>query len=202
MPYSNRGDVEKMIRERWFPGHIAKRIPQAESAGIEVIRWRKPGTSVYFISYMIRGPYLIVTGDVGDAIYRFSENLSLDLLVACEVDYFASKCTASENGRCYPSWDPDAATAYLEEWIKGGIDDEDIEKRRRSLCSENSAFTACQWKEDWKDWLEVFGSGAFGPDWIEFGEIGRAVDIRCMGHLIGLKMACAQLREQEKVEHV
>lgn len=198
----DREEIVQRIRTSWFPSHVANRIPQAAEAGMDVIRWRRPGTGIYLISYVIRGNYLIVTGDVGDAIYRFSEDLTLDFLAGCDIDYFAGKCTASEHGRGYQGWDADLARQRIEEWVADGFDDDEIERRRASIEADGGALIECQWRDSWIQWLDHHGDSVFGSDWIEFGEIGRTTDIRCIGHLIGLQMACAQLREQEKIEHV
>jgi hypothetical protein len=42
-----------------------------------------------------------VIGDVGDAIYNFGQEITLEKLKRFDWHYFASKCVASEMGRDY-----------------------------------------------------------------------------------------------------
>jgi hypothetical protein len=47
------------------------------------------------------------------------------------------------------------------------------------------------------EWLSTEGYEVFG-DICEMGEIGMKIDIRCLGHLIGLKMAFERLKKEKR----
>jgi hypothetical protein len=79
------------------------------------LRWAKPGTIANSITYILEGCYLTVLGDLGEAVYRWSENLTLDFLQGCSADYMLGKCKASEVGYEFTSWDEQAART----WAKG-----------------------------------------------------------------------------------
>lgn len=196
---------EKRAREVWFKNHVAKTIPQGEAAGFETIRWKAPDTSNYLISYTLHGLYLFVTGDVGDAVYRFSSPTTFEAIASMNIDYFASKCTASENGRFYESWDGDTVAKRLNEWVADAYEKEEEDERQQKLEGRGEwwnlpdAFGCAHVAEDWHQYLSHHGYDVFGNDWIEFGEIGKVVDVRCIGHLVGIKMAVEQLTAAQNI---
>jgi hypothetical protein len=189
---------EQIVRAQWFPDHVAKSIPQGSPAGVEVIRWKKPDTSIYSITYTLHGYHLYVVGDVGAAVYRFGQPMELANFTDMYPDYFASKCVASEHGIGYESWNNDEAKKYLEEWAASGDDKIECDERYTMLEGRNESYTSNAFdsigtRGDWQEWLQHDGDEVFGDSWFDLGEIGMVVDIRCVGHLVGLKMAHAQL---------
>ncbi len=222
---------EKMIREEWFKEHVAKEkiftnmfnisldsgLPEEE---IRVIDWHKTNTSIYGIRYIIDRNYLLVTGDVGEAIYQWSQVIDLPFLASCDMSYFVSKCQSSEYGRGGQSWDRDLAENRLnemmweetKEWVlvkSQEISPEELWKnqaQKNQLINEylihmnidihpNSDFRHCtDTKEDWHGFLKEHGYDFFGSDYGEFGGIGMTQDIRHVGHWLGLKMAYEQLK--------
>lgn len=91
--------------KEWFAQHEAS-SPNGEaypSLSPYVIDWRRPGTGNYAMRFIIDRNSVIVTGDVGDAIYSFGSALSLELVEKYSGDwhYFTGKCVASETGRRY-----------------------------------------------------------------------------------------------------
>jgi hypothetical protein len=190
-----RQEQEKMIREVWFPEHRASlNKSKVGESTVEQLVWRKPGASCYYTRYLWSNGYLFVTGDIGDAIYRFGAPTedAMRWVTGCELDYFASKCEASEDGRGYKSWDADEAKRELLGMV-GLMSDPG---RVRAWLSEYDAYDALGSQGEWSIWLSDFGDEVFGSDWSEWApNIGMKVDMRCHGHLIGLKMAMAQLSE-------
>ena len=79
------------VREHWFANHKAtlRDYVDAEGNTITVIDWRKPGTGVFAIRYILDSNYLSVTGDAGDAIYQLTEKAELKHLAHYGMDYMA-----------------------------------------------------------------------------------------------------------------
>ena len=93
---------------KWFAEHIATVSTAKDHIGdITTLEWRKPGTWNYRIVYMMRGGMLLVYGDMGEAVYQWSGQIDLEFLASCSLDYFTSKCQASEQGRGGQEWDED-----------------------------------------------------------------------------------------------
>ena len=113
--------TEAEARKR-FKDHVAVNSEAQSHLGtVTVIEWAKPGTWVDHIRYFIHGATLMVYGDLGEAVYRWSGKLSLPFLAGCNLDYFRSKCQASEYGRGGKEWDEDAARENLQYYIDDAI---------------------------------------------------------------------------------
>ena len=101
---NEKEQIEKShtLAREWFVNHkaTATNFLAAENEGVQ-IRWRRPDTANYAMTYTIFGCYVVVTGDVGDAIYAFGQSISLEKLSQFDWHYFINKCCASETGRNY-----------------------------------------------------------------------------------------------------
>lgn len=106
----------KEIRERWFREH--KATVSASPNGVTAILWKNPGTQNFHVCYILWGGTLYVSGDLGAAVYRWGDWLSLQFLAGCSLDYFMGKCCASETGRDYVEWDDEVAAYQLDEIAK------------------------------------------------------------------------------------
>lgn len=108
----------KRIREEWFNDHIPEFII-CEDDFIK-IKWRKPGTWNMAVVYYIdcKMGYLMVTGDLGEAIYQWSPPISIDFLGGCDLDYFDGKCEASSCGERGRVWSPEIAENYIRSYIE------------------------------------------------------------------------------------
>jgi len=179
----NRDEEIKRIR-LLFKNHIIT------EEGNGWVMWHKSDTGINLIRYHVHKNILIVTGDLGDAVYQFGEAITLDWLAGCDLGYLASKCYASENGRGYKSWDSDKATAYLNGYFdENTIDLMEEEAKEETLCLLEEAKDIDD-EHEWVAWLghEDKGEQLFGEEWWQYCEIGMGPHIRCLYHLIGLKM--------------
>ncbi len=215
--YSNSA----IIKNHWFPNHKAEIINvSAESIVGEdftIIKWHQPGTSFYSVTYIIRRNYLYVSGDIGEAVYCWGSTISPEFLAVCSLDYFAGKCQASEYGRGYKTWNGDIAYKSCISYIKDMIAEEtcdnyypvvaeDVspEQIKAYLSKKADGMTtgdlkeACYSKYSLSRWLEDYGVEVFGQDFWELS-FGEVIDIRCEGHLIGIKMAAEQLKKEGKI---
>ena len=81
---------------------------------LEHLVFKRPGSGMYLIEYVMRGTTLFVTGDLGEAVYWWSERHDLEWVSQCDLGYFSSKCMASEVGRDFKQWDSDQALQRVE----------------------------------------------------------------------------------------
>ncbi len=202
-----RADRRVAVAER-FKDHRAERTLFA--GGVERIYWRKPGTGIDAIMFLVHGPHLIVTGDLGDAIY--TREHGWNFWASCDLDYFASKCVASDTGRLAREWNSDRAELYIAEVLGTTVDglrdsssaaqghaDEDDEDERTWKQSSLDAFrerdgaSALDDEYSWVAWLRENGVDVFGGDYYEYGAVGKDVSYRCLMHLEGVKAAARQL---------
>jgi len=199
---------EKIIRKEWFPKHEVrwyryqnhniytddkKRPPD----DIMFYHWRNPKHPMtYLVNYCFVRNILFVSGDIGEATYKFSDFVTMNGVANCNVDYFSSKCTSSEYGREYKQWDTPSAVKWFKEFMKR----EDIVDREEI-------------QEFLKEGLEIMEGEYYGSEWKEFilnhaygvldsedssylSDIGMRVSWRCQGHLVGLKMINEQLNKK------
>jgi len=183
-----------------FAGHEATRTKHGDC---EILVWAKPKSSNYAMQYVLlpRGPTgamcLVVTGDLGEAVYVWYGAVTYDRIAGMNLGYFASKCEASETGRGFKTWDPDQARAVLlehwEEWAADAV-----------ISSEASALAeALRNKEigddprELCDWLtgEPGAELVFGCDAWELADCGERPHDRCALHLMGIKAAMRYLAE-------
>lgn len=194
---------EQQDREirRWFKDHQASlRVLEQDDQRLWWLRWKKPRTVIYWIDYvMTEDGRLMVTGDVGTAVYQWCLDSALRedplaFVADCNLGYFASKCVASAKGREYTQWGEDKAKAALEAWAE----ENDTEHRRAILHNANvPALDAIGAEAAWNDWLYEFGDEAFGADYPEWSDIGLGVDSCCRTHLVGLTMAMEWLNKEK-----
>ena len=58
-----------------------------------------------------------MVGDIGEATYEWSNDISLEFLAGLGFGYFHGKCVASEVGRRFVDWDGAIAKAYVADRI-------------------------------------------------------------------------------------
>lgn len=153
---------------------------------IEELIWRKPGSSVYAIFYLYKAGTLYVSGDVGSAVYRWHSSIgTLRNIAGCQVDYFASKCEASEYGRDFREWNSHRALEEIETLIKSGNCPD---------LSENWAFNGEYSLDTRQSFLDWASARCKEPEeWAN--DIGMEIAGSCKLHLAGLKAAFAQLKD-------
>lgn len=98
MTENEQNEKSMVLANEWFAEHKATAIVSPECTMIE---WRKPDTGNYAMDFIIKRNHVIVTGDVGDAIYSFGSMITMEGLQRFDWHYFINKCVASETGRNY-----------------------------------------------------------------------------------------------------
>jgi hypothetical protein len=200
---NSRDVILREIRTQWFKDHVAQHQKICGLDGVsERLLWRDPENIHYAVLYHRIGRRLIVTGDIGDAIYWWSESHSMHWISQLCLSYFHSKCIASEVGRSFDDWSYEKAEGRIKEILDessfGAID----------RFSRAGGYEAMTWKDEWMCWCAQNAHEVFGDHWMDhdLGSIGRVIHPRCIGHLEGLKMAfeqigydpCAVKPEEEK----
>lgn len=184
------------LQAQWV-GHVATRVQHGE---VDLLTWANPRSSNYALRYAIlpRDPTgatcLVVTGDLGEAVYVWYGDVTYEGIVGMNLSYFASKCQGSETGLGYLTWDPDQARAVLlEHWIEfseGGRSARFTPDERR-LAEELHNKNIGDDPRELYEWL-TDSPGAeriFGCDAWELADCGYRPHDRCALHLQGIKAA-------------
>jgi hypothetical protein len=176
----------------WFSSHEAKYSLHGE---IELLRWKKPASVIYSITYLRRNGTLFVDGDLGAATYKWGQCVDLEWISQCNLDYFANKCLARE-GRHYirQAYDYDAYEAIedIERIIKEHAKEaEECGKPSKPYVINYDDFGS---EYELSKWGEQNGYEILGDAWYEY-EIGKIIAISVRAHLLGIKMAMEYLRK-------
>lgn len=160
-------------------------------------------SSHYYIKYWFSKGLMCVSGDLGDAVYRWHSSIgNLKNINVC-LSYIMCKCVASEVGRSFKEWSEEDAIAGLKEHI-------DMYYKDDPICykSWDDFETSCPdykenlgSKEEWAHWIinnEDAVIAYFGNDYWEFiPGIGEVTHLRGYLHWKGLCMAQKQLGKAE-----
>lgn len=157
----------------------------------------RPATNYGLCFTLLDSGHLVVTGDLGDAIYFVGapNERGIVWFARCDLQYFASKCVASEHGRGYESWDRELAEIRIRERYLNPRDEGF--KRQLLTGGEFEHWDGAIGSRD--EWF-AFCQTAIGSDevWADYEEapfaIGEVVDGRCALHLAALKASEAALR--------
>jgi hypothetical protein len=203
-----------------FKGHVAKYDIVDDK--ISKLVWKNPKSSYYYIRYILDYNKLYVSGDCFSAIYEWGQQIGLQFLAACNLDYFSSKCVASKYGPGYKSWDSDVAQDYLrisiddyikesytEEYASEDFNSNDFRDYRAEFYKSweidiDQMYASCSSEFEFAAWVNSSTSDSevslvlevFGQDyWEVLYSIGKVVNIECMYHHEGLRAAVKYLME-------
>jgi hypothetical protein len=189
-------DYETRIRENWFAEHVAD---YQEHGELKVLVWKKPGTSMYYCRYVFDGSKMYVSGDIGEAVFWFTEKADLFNQCAYSLEYFESKLAAYGESR--RDFDSEKAIKALKEWAK------ELRKNNTEYDHDDmkTLFDDCRDCSLTNHWEHILSNHS---DWI--GEIdcdywewmysvGDEIPSRIKGYLVGLNMAAEQLKSSEKI---
>ena len=195
--------VSKEWREQHFKEHVASQIKDILHP-VVIINWQKDGTWIYGCRFIIHRRWLCVVGDIGEATYEWSQDLTLEFLAGLDFGYFAGKCRASEHGSKYESWDAHMAETCANDRIKEllvaceGEESEQSEgdKKEQEVLTAISDYDQDTFKAAAQEYYDEHGDaeGAGG-----IATMGMVPDGRCIGHFVGLQMAIAQLKAKSMV---
>lgn len=172
-----------MIRERWFPNHMALRDElisngTARTGNIQTLRWQNPRNSNYAVLYFLHRSTLFVSGDIGSAVYRWSvhDQISLQWIARCNFSYFAEKIEGLDGSEQGEQWRSDIAEIRAKEHFR--------DQRAFPLHWQDHIHTRDEW------WAYVWGlSDCDNEIKNQLLNLGFVPHSRVIGHWLGLRMA-------------
>jgi hypothetical protein len=172
-----------MIKEHWFPKHVASIVKyevtiwRATDPPIHSLIWAKPGTSTCLVRYLLLNSTLIVTGDIGSAIYRWGhdKDMGFEWIAKCDFQYFASKIEGLNRGESR-EWNPDVCEQRAREFFEG---------QRNEDWTPHTGFSE-EWRQFVGDNQKLFDGWEGCSDAASWGLVPSN---RCIGHWVGLRLA-------------
>ena len=157
-----------------------------------VITWKKSGTSINSIRFILSGVYLCAIGDLGDAVYQWSERITPQFLGTCEFSYMFGKVKAYPGDTKFRDWDHRVA----RRWAMNEANDYDTEERNcpawlstlstvTDVESDREAFESAA-----KEVYDETGDAELAS---EISDAGFVPDCHAVSHWVGLQMALHQL---------
>jgi hypothetical protein len=184
---------EKEIRENWFKDHVAALTFHGD---LMVLDWRKPDTCIFAVRYVFDGYHMYVSGDLGQAVFHFTEIAYYERICRYSLDYFEEKlCAFSRDRR---DFDREEALKELEDRLKDMAEDgsepydADAVYNLRGII--NNCATSREYHERLHD-MDIYRFYGEPYEWIP--ELGSEISMTIQAYLIGLQMANEQLSKVE-----
>lgn len=190
---------EQDIKKNWFPEHVAK---VTEHDGIIILDWSKPGTNMYAVRYVFTGSSLLITGDIGDAVFGLTWRGTIESFEDVDLGYLMGKLTCCSRDR----WDFSEMKASKEliEWREERIEDMDqdetyteeinkIYEEVESAISESSS-TDYFSHAVFRVYHEVSTQYVDSEDFSMISDFGKELPNVFSAYLLGIKMANNQLK--------
>ena len=185
--------VEEMSRQadeimgHWFKDHKAALNQYGE---IVVLNWQEPGTGIFMVRYVCDRNNMYVSGDLGEAVFRFTEKAIPERIARYDLGYFCEKLRAF----CDPIRDFNRLKAkeYVDEVLREHNED-GYEYDKSAFDELLGIIGDCESMEAYHAALFSFDYYRLGSDsWEWVSEIGSAIPMRLQSYLLGLKMAMSK----------
>ncbi|WP_340389526.1 hypothetical protein [Paenibacillus sp. FSL E2-0151] len=189
---------ETEIRERWFHNHQAT---YTDHGVIKELIWRRPESIAYYVRFVFDGRNMYVTGDLGEALFCFTETADVHTFNDYGNEYFIEKLRAYHEDKYY--FDSDIAVGSLREWLNdlktNGVN-YDHDEMRELFESARSIDRMDEWSDVINDAEWLHDIDPYYWEWIY--SIGKQIQPRLRSYLVALKMASEQLlAPKEGAEH-
>lgn len=187
-------DIEKQIREEWFPSH---RATLTQHGDLQVLMWKQEGTNTYMCRYVFDGNKMYISGDIGTAVFWLTWKADIHSFNDIHVGYFEEKLDAFSGDR--RNFNSKKAVKGLRDWVRN-LKDNDKEYDHGNMQELFEAARNCSSSSEWAHIVNgdlhdfIYQLDYDYWDWIY--AIGDEIPARVHGYLIGLKMASEQLRKE------
>lgn len=189
-------------KDDWFKDHEAI---VTEANGVTIVDWKKPDSNAFAIRYLIHDHHVYVSGDLGDAVFKMSADVSFRSLSDIHLHYFLQQMTC--HSRVEYTFNRALAKRQIEEnfleWCEvesiGDLEEESLE------LYEDLIATTDQWSN-----AEMFEkTGVWGiyeqseVDWFDsdyataIGDCGKELAIEMVAYWQGLRLAYDQYQAQK-----
>lgn len=189
------------VRSEWFKNHGA--FYEKLSDHTSVLTFKQPKTSRYAIRYILDNNYLIITGDIGEAIFCLTEEADLKKLFDYDMDYLFGKL---RTGNSAYDFDADKALSELKNhFYKYTFKTAKEEIEFDELTDQIFAFVKdeCNSLGQWRDkvLMEYFDTiSKYDQDCYEWlFDIGKEYSWQAIGWIVGLKMAYQILKKEQVI---
>ena len=191
--------VRDEIRGHWFKDHVAT---ITEHEGVTILDWRKPGTFMYAVKYVMVGNKLFISGDIGDAVYDLTWEATIDSFDTVNLSYFTGKLSCSSREKY--DFNEKLAQAQINEYFIDWCDVDnvrDLEEGDKDLYDELiSATTEWSTPEHFSSMGVWTAYNNTSCDWFDgetascIEDCGKELSSEFIAYLLGIQMANEQIK--------
>lgn len=187
-----------ICRDEWFKDHKANLV--SPSVEITVINWANPKSWNYGCRFIIHRRWLCVIGDIGEATFEWSQDITIEFLASLDFGYFLSKCRASPHGKDFEQWDGDVAwkqaSDYIKELKETPEDDKSSDHDKLIEALDSLQTDGSSAREDYENAArEIYDATGDAELASMVSGWGNVPSCHAIGMFVGLQMAIAQLKE-------
>jgi len=183
--------ADQWIRDEWFKNHVAI---YGQVGIFKVLDWEQPGTGINRCRFIFDGYNMYISGDLGTAVFRFTEKADLHIFTDYDLRYFHSKLDAFCEDKYTHS--EDLTVGRLREWLnelKNDGVEYDHEMMRHLFEAARSANCQDRWHYEINTNIRFISD--LDPDYWEWiYDCGQTIPMRVRGFLIALQMASKQIK--------
>lgn len=186
------------IKENWFKEHIAEFERLSEKAS--VLNFHKPGTIEFSVTYIFYENYLVIKGDIGEAMFCLTEKAELSRVAQYDTYYLFSKRKLGD----YMKFNSEKAiTEFAEsmEECKENCENDElaelkelVEEFTNVIRNEISDSEQLAFHLNTEYYTRISKFDQECCDWIY--SIGEEISDRALGWCVGLQMAYEQLKKE------
>lgn len=187
----------KVCREQWFKDHRATMLGNPITPAARVISWENPKSWNYGCRFIIHRRWLCVVGDIGEAVFEWSQDITLEFLASLDFGYFHSKCQASNSGRDFEQFDGEVAWKNAGQYIEElrALPPEDRHEHYAEEMEVLDSLDQSSCKDDYdtaaRDIYDATGDAETASTVSDWGKVPSA---HAIGMFVGLQMAIEQLK--------
>ena len=149
-----------------------------------MLDWQEPGTGMFYVRYVFDRNNMYVSGDLGEAVFRFTEKAIPERIARYNLDYFCEKLRAF----CDPKEDFSQVKAV--EYLKEMVIDHEIDTNASTYQELINIIEDCGSYDEYHVAMASFDYYKMGNDaWEWLGKLGSATPMRLRAYLIGIQMA-------------
>lgn len=149
-----------------------------------ILEWKNPESIIYYVRYVFDQNHIYITGDMGSAIFSFSE-MATPYISNYDLWYFHSKLVAYSDEKF--EFNQEKAKKYFYENFEGEIPKDIL----YGIENSNSI-------QEWEHFLHTHEMEflKFDNDYWDWAyNIGNEIPVRVRAYKIGLEMAVEQLKK-------
>ena len=164
------------------------------------IVFKKPGTGIYGMRFVLSGNCVFVCGDCGEGVYCLAEQARIDRIAGnYDLGYFTGKLRCNDGGEYV--FDSDTAIEGINEDMSEWEKDELTAERKEAYGELIEIARCCSSIEEWSIELarnEDMLNDQFGEWWEWLPSVGNELRTSVVMYWVALKMAGQQLGYEDK----